>query len=274
MTGTTGEHASRGFIAAYVAGDETLPAQAVWALESHLDSCEQCGRQVAEAVPSLAPRIDALLSRVWVDVDAATVQHPAPVRSPVLRWARTWAPPSMAPWLLMVALVALAALGLDVSAPNGRFPSLVLLVSPIIPLICVAAAWARKLDPMFELTASTPRAGLRLILRRTAAVLVVVIPLLAVISVFADVSPALSLLPCLAFTLGTLALGTVIGVGRAAAGLGAAWAVFVIAPSLATAEISVLLQPSSLLGWGVAAALAAIVVATRAHAFDGLPSQN
>jgi hypothetical protein len=50
--------------------------------------------------------------------------------------------------------------------------------------------------------------------------------------------------------------------------------VFVIAPSLATAEISVLLRPSSLLGWAVAAALAAVVVVARAHAFDGLPSQN
>ena len=59
-------------------------------------------------------------------------------------------------------------------------PSLLLLLAPVAPLLGVAAAWARGTDPAYELVAATPRAGLYLVLRRTLAVLVVVIPALTV----------------------------------------------------------------------------------------------
>ncbi|TFV29984.1 hypothetical protein E4K10_46945 [Streptomyces sp. T1317-0309] len=58
----------------------------------------------------------------------------------------------------------------------------------------VAASWTQKLDPMGELTVSTSRAGLQLVLRRTAVVLAVLIPVLAVAGGVSGVSPAMCLL--------------------------------------------------------------------------------
>ena len=262
-------HADTELITAYVTGDTTLPADAEWALEAHLEQCAACRQQVADAVSAHSPAMTALLDDVWARV-SDPVERPAPVRSRVLRVLHRWAPASQLMWLLLSVLVTLAALGLDLLDDFGRTPSLVLLVAPIAPLLPVAAAWAGPLDPMSELTMATPRAGLALVLRRTAAVLAVVIPVLAVAGGLAGVSLAVCLLPGLAFTLGALALGTVLGVDRAAAVLGALWVVAVIAPSLATARLSVVLSPESLPVWVLGGVVAAAVVALRARAFTTL----
>lgn len=84
----------------------------------------------------------------------------------------------MAPWLAMVLAVTLLALLLDLTELGSGRVSLMLLLAPVLPVGGVAASWSRDLDPAYELTASTPRAGLQLVLRRTAAVLAVVIPTL------------------------------------------------------------------------------------------------
>ncbi len=73
-----------------------------------------CRCQVAEAVAAHAPAVSALLERVWFGLDASEVGRPAPARSSVLRRGRQWAPPSQRPWLLMSVLVILGALGIDV----------------------------------------------------------------------------------------------------------------------------------------------------------------
>jgi len=57
-----------------------------------------------------------------------------------------------------------------------------------------------------------------MLLRRTAAVLAVVVPALALASTRTGVSLALTLLPCLAFTAATIALGAFIGVRLALSG--------------------------------------------------------
>jgi hypothetical protein len=146
----------------------------------------------------------------------------------------------------------------------GPFPSLALLLAPIAPVACVAAAWARGIDPAHELVAATPRSGLHLVLRRTLAVLVVVIPLLAVTT---WTSPLRWLLPCLAFTVATLALGGFVGVRRAATGLTTAWAALVIGPSLVTAETPLVLEPAALGIWAAALAAGAAVVRLRADVY-------
>lgn len=274
MTGTTGPHAGRALITAYVSGDTTLPVDAEWALEAHLENCPDCRRRVAETVATHMPAVNTLLDDVWAAVDATALGRPAPARSPLLREVRRWAPPSQLPWLLMSVLVVLSALGIDMLARGTDVPSLVLLFSPVVPLLGVAAAWTRRLDRMSELTVTTPRAGLRLVLRRTAVVLGVVIPVLAVAGGVVGVSPALCLLPCLAFTVGTLALGTVTGVQRAALFLGTAWVLGVILPSLFTARLSVLLAPQSLPVWGLAVTVSALALTARARAFTTLPGRE
>jgi hypothetical protein len=148
----------------------------------------------------------------------------------------------------------------------------VLLLAPVAPLLGVAAAWSRGLDPAHELVTASPRAGLYLVLRRTLAVLVVVIPALAGAGWLVGTSPARWLLPCLAFTAGALALGEVVGLHRAASGLALAWTAVVVAPSLVTARTPVLLEPASLPAWAALTALVAVVAVLRRDAYTGLPS--
>ena len=88
-----------------------------------------------------------------------------------------------------------------------------LLLAPLAPLPGVAVAWSRRADPAWELIAGTPSAGLTMLLRRTAVVLVLVIPVLAAFGASVHrANPALMLLPCLAFTAATLLLGSFVGV--------------------------------------------------------------
>ncbi len=212
------------------------------------------------------PALDLVLGRVWTEVEAAEPERPAPTRPAWVRWARTWAPPTMGPWVLTGVLVALVAFAIDLAVPVGQSP-LMLLLAPVVPLFGVAAAWSRRFDPLHELTAATPAAGLRTVLRRTTVVLVAVIPVLAVAGAFTGLAPALWLLPCLAFTVGALALGTVVGVGRAALALGLVWTVFVVAPSLPDEVSPSLLRQAALPWWALVVVGAVVVVVARAKSF-------
>jgi hypothetical protein len=166
----------------------------------------------------------------------------------------------------MTAIVTLIALVADrLVAPP--YPSLALLLAPIAPVAGVAAAWARGLDPAHELVAATPRAGLYLVLRRTLAVLVVVIPLMAVAT---WTSPLRWLLPCLAFTVATLALGGFVGVSRAAVGLITAWAALVVGPSLVSQRLPSVLEPAALGAWAAVLVAGVIVVRLRATVYTRL----
>jgi hypothetical protein len=177
----------------------------------------------------------------------------------------------------MTVLVVLAAVGLDLAddGVGGRYPSLVLLLAPVAPLLGVAAAWSRGVDPAYELAAASPRAGLDLVLRRTVTVLVVVIPALGVAGWVVGASPTLWLLPCLALTVGALALGELIGLHRAATGLAVAWAVVAVAPSLALGQPSVLLAAAGVPAWAVVTGVVAVLVlALRRHAYTTLASTH
>jgi len=274
MTDNTGAHASRAAIAAYATGDPALPAAAEWAVEAHLETCADCRAHLADAVRIGDPTLDSALRQVWTELDARAPRTPAPGRPAWSRWARTWAPPTLAPRLATGVLVALVAFLVDLVAPERTLTPLVLLVAPVAPLFGVAAAWSRRLDPLHELTASTPRAGLAMVLRRTAVVLAAVIPVLAAAGALTGLNPALWLLPCLAFTTGALALGTVFGVDRAALGLGLLWTVLVIAPTVMNLGAPQLLRQSGLPGWAAAAAVAAAVLTARARSFTALPDKD
>jgi hypothetical protein len=268
----SGEHASTQLISRYVLGDADIPGDELFALESHLESCAVCRGRLAEVVAERTPAVESLLQSVWSELEPASLAStPVPTGRRWSRWLSTWASPAMMPWLGMVLLVAFAAFLLGQVYPTGS--AAVLLVAPLLPLLGVAASWSRSLDPAYELVMATPRAGLYLVLRRTLAVLLVVIPVLLVIGLPTHASPGLWLLPCLAFTAGTLALGGVIGVGRAAAVLAVLWTGFVIAPSVASERLSIVLDPRALPVWGAVLAVAAVVVVARSRAFTRLGSR-
>ncbi|MET1072892.1 MAG: zf-HC2 domain-containing protein [Umezawaea sp.] len=264
---TAAKHVGGELLAAYLGNAPALPAETEWAVEAHLENCRDCRLLLADVVRVREPALDLVLGQVWTRVEAAEPARPAPSRPAWVRVARAWAPPTMGPWVLTGVLVALVAFAIDLAAPPGRMPPLVLLLAPIVPLFGVAAAWSRRFDPLHELTAATPAAGVRMVLRRTTVVLVAVIPVLAVAGAFTDLSPALWLLPCLAFTVGALALGTVVGVGRAALVLGLVWTVFVIAPSLPNDVSPPLLRQAALPWWALVVVGAVVVVVARAKSF-------
>jgi hypothetical protein len=250
-------HASTELLRGYAGGND-LAADVAWAVEVHLESCADCrARLAAEAGP-----VTPLLDQVWANLDPAP--EPAPVRR--FRWLATWATPAMGPWLAMTAVVALLALLAD-RLIGEPFPSLALLLAPIAPVAGVAAAWARGLDPAHELVAATPRAGLYLVLRRTLAVLAVVIPLLAVTT---WTSPLRWLLPCLAFTVATLALGGFVGVRRAAAALAGGWALLVVGPSVITARPPAVLEPAALGVWAAVLVAGVAVLRLRSGVYTRL----
>jgi hypothetical protein len=266
-------HVPEPLIGRYASGDTGIPADQVWALEAHLEGCAVCRGRLAAVLGEQAPAVNALVGGVWSGIEPLLPGIvPMPPRRRRAPGLAAWVSPVMTPWLFTTVFAAVLAVlfdtlaGSSAAAPGLGF-SLVLLLAPVLPVLGVAASWAGSMDPAYELTAATPRAGLHLVLRRTTSVLVVVIPLLLGGGWVTGTGVALWLLPCLAFTTGTLALGGLIGVTRAATALVVAWAAVIVAPTLAVGRISFALQTDALPGWGAAFALGVVVVVARRGAY-------
>ncbi|WP_030234253.1 MULTISPECIES: membrane protein [unclassified Streptomyces] len=266
------EHAAARLIDAYARGDTHIAADEVWALEAHLELCRICRDRLSAATTAGAPAVTAVVDAVWSDLEPRLAAAAPRRRIRPARWAR-WLTPTMVPWLATVMSVTLFALLFDLTGSGtghgpgaGRVP-LVLLVAPVLPVLGVAASWSRGLDPACELTASTPRAGLPLVLRRTASVLAVVVPALLTCGWATGVAAGQWLLPSLAFTSSALALGGVVGVTRAAVVLITVWAAVVVAPALATSRTPLVLHTDGLPVWGLILALGTGVVIARKGAY-------
>jgi hypothetical protein len=265
-------HAPDRLIAAYVAGDD-LPGDELWGLEAHLEACAECRARLAEVAP-VQPVVDFVWSRLADRIELSAVPfhgpQPQPRSRPLRRWLVTWVTPAMVPWLAMIAVVTLAAVLLDQVWRVALDVTAVQLFAPVLPVLGVAASWARGLDPAYEVVTATPRAGLYLIVRRTVAVLVAVLPVLGVAGWLTGTGPALWLLPSLAFTTGTLALGGVIGVSRAAYALIAVWGAVVVLPAFALPRQTFALSTGALPVWAGIFALTTVVVVLRRAAFTRL----
>ncbi|SDT33947.1 zf-HC2 domain-containing protein [Actinoplanes derwentensis] len=263
------KHPESTVITRYAEGDPSLDEASVWSVEAHLETCPDCRARLASRTTD---DTRALLDLVATGIDQGIGAGPAPVRRR-RAWSvtgRRWFTVTVVPWLIMTAAVLGCAVLMQMAQP--RLPSLVLLLAPVAPLPGVAVAWSRRSDPAWELIAGTPAAGLAMLLRRTAVVLAVVMPLLALAGTRTGIPLAALLAPCLAFTAATIALGSLIGVSRAAAALATLWAAAVVLPSLVTAELPAVLTPGGTGGWAlVTVAMAAFIVA-RADLFRRLPS--
>jgi hypothetical protein len=250
-------HPTSALISRYAVGAAGVDDVTVWAVEAHLESCAACRALLADAVD---PATRELLDRVAGGLAAGIAAGPGPVRRKRLR--RTGVAGRVLPWLVATAALMLAAVGFEQAFDS--LPSLVLLIAPVVPLLPVAAAWSRHTDPAWELVATMPRTGLWLLLRRTLAVLAAVLPVLAVAGWQTGHTPGLWLLPCLAFTAGTLVLGGLIGIDRAALTLAAGWSAGVVLPSLAGARLPSFLHGGSWPLWTVITVALAAVLVVRA----------
>ncbi|WP_404197714.1 zf-HC2 domain-containing protein [Streptomyces tauricus] len=271
------EHASGRIIEGYAHGGTDLAADEVWAVEAHLEACRVCRDRLSAVVAAQVPAVTSLVGAVWSGLEprlavTATMRRGRLQQAWLSQLSRLsrWMTPAMVPWLAMVVAVTLLALLLDLVGVGTGEVSLVLLFAPVLPVLGVAASWARGLDPAYELTASAPRAGLQLVLRRTASVLGVVVPVLLVCGWLTGVMVAQWLLPCLAFTAATLALGGAVGVTRAAVVLAAGWAVLILAPTLATSRTALALRTDGLPVWALLLVLGTGVVIARRGAYSVL----
>jgi hypothetical protein len=268
------DHLTDAMLDRYATGAAGFSADALWAAEAHLERCGPCRERLGAAVARHSPETTALLARVQADLASEVARSTQMPSRQLRRRVGRWAPPGLWPRLAMTMLVLVAALGLDLAGGSRVFPSLVLLVAPVVPLLGVAAVWSAGLDPAHELVVASPRAGLYLVLRRTLAVLVVVVPALTVAGWLAGASPAAWLLPCLAFTAGALALGELIGLRWAAAVLVVGWTAGVITPSVLAARTPLLLQPASLPYWAALVAMIVVALVARRDAYTGLRSET
>ncbi|BBH70089.1 hypothetical protein ACTI_67740 [Actinoplanes sp. OR16] len=256
-------HPAPAVIARYADREAPLDEVTMWSVEVHLEDCADCRAVLADGMNH--DLLDRLKRSLDEDIEAGPAPAPRRRRQHWMVW-------HLVPWVIMSVAVLACAGTLQVLQPS--LPSLVALVAPIAPLPAVAVAWSRRHDPAWELIAGTPAAGLAMLLRRTAGVLAVIVPALTVAGSRTGLSLALALLPCLAFTAATIALGAVIGVRRAAIGLGAAWTLAAIVPAVLTAQLPPMLHQASSPAWALLTILLAGFAATRATAFTRLTSHD
>ncbi|MGV9939531.1 zf-HC2 domain-containing protein [Streptomyces sp. NPDC003401] len=212
---------------------------------------------------------------------------PATVRVP--RLARIlWAagPAVRGAWSVAVVVVALGAVALAYGAGVDGARPLLLALAPVVPVLGVALSYGPHADPVHEIAAASPAGGLRLLLTRTAAVLLVSVPLLTLAGLLLPGSGAPGaaawLLPGLALTLASLALAGYVGSRPGAAVTGGGWLCAVLAPALAAPsgaplarlaeQLTVVLGGALAQGaWAAAAVLSAAALAARRSVYDRTP---
>jgi hypothetical protein len=260
-------HAPAELLATYSAGglDAVLSAS----LERHLDVCSECrARMRGHADVSL---LDAGWSQVRSRLDEPATVGP-------LRMARRLGLPDSTAVLLSAAASlrtawltgSLVALGFALVATllgDGGTIWPFLLVAPLVPVLGVAAAYGGPEDPFEALAVTTPYGRGRLVLVRTAAVVVSTLPPAALLGLFVQGPPwvaAAWLGPALAMVPIQLALSAYVGPWPAAAMLTLLWTGIVLM-SIRRLPATWPLETTQQLAYLVLATAAVVVLLVRSH---------
>lgn len=219
-------HASPQLLARFAHDPLAVDDVTAASIEAHLVACAECRLEIATAAdPSLvtvswdrvADRIDQpragvfeqVLNRIGITSDLSRLV----AATPALQGAA----------LLTTCILAAGAVVLSrTTDAEGIF----LVLAPLFPLAAIVASFAPAGAPAGEAGVPTPLHGAGLVVRRAIAVVGIT---LAILSVAALALPELGwtaaawVLPALALTLATLALGTWLRVEVAAAALTVGW---------------------------------------------------
>jgi hypothetical protein len=224
-TETQGWHADPALLSSYLAG--TLDAVTGASVEQHVNRCESCRRSVSHL---LEPQ---LVERTWAGIRDVVERPPLPV---AIRLAGRLGLPEPTAVLLAAAaslrsawlvgaFLSLSFATLAAYLSGGTALAPFLLVAPLAPVLGVAAAYGPRQDSLEALVATAPYGRTRLILLRTLAVLVSVLPVTALLGLAlpgplwlaaAWLGPALALVPvllALAGFVGPRAAATVVLIG-------------------------------------------------------------
>jgi Putative zinc-finger len=260
-------HADEPILARYA--DGTLGGATLYSVEAHLAGCDRCRG-------GLSHKVDARrLDRMWAGVRDRVDAPQTGVIERILVWCGVqphaarilMATPSLRPsWIVSVAASLAFAVLADRLAGAGVLPFLV--VAPLVPVIGVAAAFARPVDPAWEIAAATPIGEFRLTMIRSAAVLAVSVglALLAALGLPEPGWTALAwLLPSLGLTALTVALSTTsAGMPKVAGVVAASWSVgVVLAARLADERLAAFGVRGQFFLATIAVASIAVVVARR-----------
>lgn len=189
----------------------------------------------------MIPNLDARLARN-LDVVMAEIEAPPRGRfERLLLWARVPEPtarlvaatPALrVAWFVSVALVLLfAAAAGDTSWDDASRLAVLLTLAPLVPVLGVALSYGAPADRTHEVAVAAPLSGLRLVLLRAVTVVVAAAGLTLLGVLLAPAAGWLRLawlLPSIATTAVTLALGSRLGMRTAAGIVAAAWLVLVV----------------------------------------------
>lgn len=261
-------HVDRDALHRYQTGPVNRVAAA--SLEAHVTTCSECrGRLVVDdgwlerswtaiadrVEPGRPSLVEIILSAVGLRQDLARLI----ALSPAFRLS----------FLLAVVIVLGFAVAASTSDPNGSAFRIFLVLAPLLPVGGIALAYGHLVDPLHELTLSSPIDSFRLLLLRSITVLVVSVglglaawPLIDAPTVF---GPSAWLAPALALTLITLALASRFQAWLSAVMVAGGWvAAMAIALSWDLETFNTRAQPIYLL----AALVAGLVVAVQRYSYD------
>lgn len=201
-------------------------------VEQHVASCPVCRADVATLVTSAPGETTPDLVEVWSQVrDEIELARTSPVERllsrlglPASDSALVAAAPSLrGPWLTALgsALLFVAAAAMSQSRVGT---SLFLLVAPLVPAFAVALLYGPEASGALEQESAVPYPLARLVLLRTAAVLIASIPIVALVGLLLPGRLSwLWLLPAVGFTSAVLGLSVWIPPVRAAEWITIAW---------------------------------------------------
>ena len=204
-------HLDDDLLDSYAEGRPMTPALMA-SVEAHLERCGDCQARLA---PSMDPvRLDAVWAEVVHAVDAP---RPSLVERLLLRvgvpedTARLLAvtPSLQLSWVTGTAIALTLALAVAHSGDRGV--ALFLALAPVLPVAGVAVAFSARTDPMHEVAVAAPYSAYKLLLVRSAAVLVTTLLLAVPAAALLPSTPLVAaawLLPALALSCTSLALAT------------------------------------------------------------------
>jgi hypothetical protein len=243
-------------------------------VEAHLAACPVCRVAASSLVDPTS------LERIWTEV-RRTVDRSTPrlVERALVRVGLpehtgrvlVVASAVTAPWIVAVALtLAFAALA---AHAGGGGPLPFLIAAPLVPVAGVALAYGGAADPLHEIGLASPTGGFRLVLMRSAGVVLVSIALAGVAALALPQLgwiPAGWLVPSLALSALTLALSTASRATPGAVGtaIGIGWGAWVaVAETIATQPYAAF-GPAAQVGFGSLLAIAGWVLVARRGALE------
>lgn len=251
--------------------DGRAGAVASASVEQHLVRCAGCRALVSHAFVAEMPASVPDLERVWAAVrDDIELPRPSRAQRALIRLGLddsdalllTSAPAMRAAWVNAVALV-LAFVLLAGTYGDTRSVVLFLVGAPLIPMIGVALAYGADAEVAFEQEVATAFSPVRLVLLRTAAVLVTTIPIVLLGGLVNPDSLAIAwLVPALGFTAVLLAASTWFDPAPVAIVLAVAWT-FVVLSTAAQGMVSAVYDPTALVAYATVGGIATVVLVHR-----------